>query len=263
MKYLNTLILLLLNVCSHTAYASTIKVYNNGNPNSEEKIIVLRSEVQNLTDPLIEGAKLCTRHLQLYETEYGIPAHLLSAIASIESGRYHNGLKIKLPWPWTINADGKDYFFDTKKEAIAAAKKLYARGIENMSVGCMKVNIHQHPEAFSSLTQAFEPENNVAYAASFLRSLYQDGGSWKKATSDYHSKDPKKGKEYIGKVYDSWFKIVDKLRSARLNIPNSSVDGLNKMQQVNSKKLSEKIIRKSLTEKNITGIKLLYGIEPD
>lgn len=182
-------------------------------------------------DHLIEGAKLCTRHLQRYEREHGIPAHLLSAIASTESGRYHEGLKIKLPWPWTINAEGKGYFFDTKEEAIAAANKLYARGVESMDVGCMQVNLHHHPEAFSSLSQAFEPENNVAYAASFLRNLYQDDGSWKKAAGDYHSKTPHLGSQYVGLVYNSWFKIVDKLRSARLSVPSNSINAMNEMKQ--------------------------------
>jgi hypothetical protein len=187
-----------------------------------------------VVDPLIEGAKLCTRHLQRYETQYGIPSHLLSAIASTESGRYHDGLKIRLPWPWTINAEGKGYYFDTKEEAIAAALKLQARGIDSIDVGCMQVNIHHHPGAFVSMAQAFEPENNVAYAASFLRNLYQDEGSWKKAASDYHSKTPDRGKQYVGLVYDSWFKIIDKLRSARLNVPDSSINGLRDMQRPQS-----------------------------
>src|SRR5277367_3222387 len=75
-------------------------------------------------DPLIEGAKLCTRHLARYEREYGVPTHLLSAIASTESGRYHEGLQIKVPWPWTINAGGKGYIYDSKAEAVAAVRKL-------------------------------------------------------------------------------------------------------------------------------------------
>lgn len=178
-------------------------------------------------DPLIEGAKLCTRHLQRYERENGIPAHLLSAIASTESGRYHSGLKIKLPWPWTINAEGKGYFFDTKAEAIAAAQKLRMRGVQSMDVGCMQVNLHHHAQAFSSLQQAFEPENNVAYAASFLRELYTEEGSWKQAAADYHSKTPNLGREYVGVVYNSWRNIIDKLRAANISVPASSLAGVN------------------------------------
>lgn len=174
-------------------------------------------------DALIEGAKLCTRHLSRYERQYGIPTHLLSAIASTESGRYHQGLKISVPWPWTINAEGKGHYFDSKAEAIAFARQLQLRGVVSMDVGCMQVNLYHHSNAFVSLEQAFEPENNIAYAASFLRSLYQESNSWKLASSHYHSKTPQRGTEYSGIVYDKWFKIVDALRSARLQSPGAPV----------------------------------------
>lgn len=174
------------------------------------------------TDALIEGAKQCTRHLSRYEREYGIPTHLLSAIASTESGRYHQGLKISVPWPWTINAEGKGYYFNSKAEAVAAARALQMRGVKSMDVGCMQVNLYHHANAFSSLEEAFTPEYNIAYAASFLRSLYEETRSWKQASGDYHSKTPARGTQYVGLVYDKWFKIVDKLRAARLQTPDEA-----------------------------------------
>ena len=166
-------------------------------------------------DPLIEGAKLCTRHLPHYEREYAIPTHLLSAIATTESGRYHEGLKMKLPWPWAINAGGKGYFFDTKEDAMAAVRKLHKHGVQSIDVGCMQVNIYQHPEAFSSLSEAFEPKTNIAYAAGFLRDLHAESGTWKKAAADYHSRTPSLGREYVSQVYESWYTIIDRLRAAR------------------------------------------------
>jgi len=181
------------------------------------------------SDSLIDGAKLCTRHLPRYEREYGIPTHLLSAIASTESGRYHDGLKIKLPWPWTINADNKSYFFDNKDEAIGMVRKLRARGIQSIDVGCMQVNLYHHPGAFASLDRAFDPETNIAYAAGFLRSLYDQENSWKKAAADYHSKTPRLGKDYVGLVYNSWYTIIEKLREARLQVPGSEVVAMNEM----------------------------------
>lgn len=181
------------------------------------------------TDPMIEGAKLCTRHLPRLEREYAIPTHLLSAIASTESGRYHSGLGMKLPWPWSINANGKGYWFETKEEAIAAVKKLRASGIKSIDIGCMQVNLHHHPEAFASLSEAFEPQINIAYAAGFLRNLYDQGGSWKKAAGDYHSRTPSLGNKYVGNVYGSWYTIIDKLRTARLNVPESSVAAMREL----------------------------------
>jgi hypothetical protein len=184
-----------------------------------------------VTDALIEGAKLCTRPLPRYERQYGIPTHLLSAIASTESGRYHKGLNIKVPWPWTINAEGKGYFFSSKQEAIASVNKLRAQGVKSIDVGCMQVNLMHHPQAFASLDEAFDPEHNVAYAASFLRSLYQETNSWKEAAADYHSRTHSRGTEYAGHVYNSWYNIIDKLRMAKVEVPHSSVAAMNDMKR--------------------------------
>lgn len=192
-------------------------------------IIPLSSAHAIQSDALIEGAKLCTRHLPRFEREYAIPTHLLSAIASTESGRFHEGLGMKLPWPWAINAEGKGYYYDTKEQAIAAVRKLRSRGVRSIDVGCMQVNLNQHPDAFASLDQAFEPEKNIAYAAGFLHSLFEESGSWKKAAGDYHSRTPSRGTEYVGSVYNSWYSIIDKLRAARLHVPESSVAALGEL----------------------------------
>ena len=192
------------------------------------------------TDELIEGAKLCTAYLPRYEREYAIPTHLLSAIATTESGRYHDGLRIRVPWPWTINANGKGYIFDTKAQAIAAVKRLRSRGVQSIDVGCMQVNIYHHPDAFASLDQAFEPEANIAYAAGFLRNLYDEEGSWKKAAADYHSKTPGLGRKYVTEVYNSWYQIIDKLRAAKLQVPESSVAAMNEL-KASAHKASAKV----------------------
>ena len=115
----------------------------------------LRAHAQ--VDPMIEGAKMCTRHLTRYEREYGIPTHLLSAISSIESGRYHKGLQIRLPWPWAVNVEGKGYMFDSKEEAVAAVQKFRRQGAKSIDIGCMQVNLVHHANAFASLDKAFDP----------------------------------------------------------------------------------------------------------
>jgi len=170
-------------------------------------------------DSLIEGAKLCTRYLPRHERQYGIPVHLLAAIASTESGRYHRALGLNLPWPWTINVEGKGYFFDSKQEAIAAVQKLQSRGFKSIDIGCMQVNLHHHPYAFSSLDQAFDPAYNVAYAAQFLKKNFEDEGSWRKAAGDYHSKTPLYGEQYARLVYGAWSRIINKVADARAGRP--------------------------------------------
>ncbi len=168
---------------------------------------------------LIEGAKLCTRYLPRHERQYGIPEHLLAAIASSESGRFHRGLGLNLPWPWTINVNGRGYFFDTKDEAVAAVNKFRAAGYNSIDVGCMQVNLRHHPTAFASIEQAFDPAYNVGYAASFLKRNFLNEGSWRKATGSYHSKTDSFGSPYAQRVFGAWSRIVSKVADARAGRP--------------------------------------------
>lgn len=162
-------------------------------------------------DEMLAGAQACTRHLPKAERYHNIPTHWLAAIATTESGRYHKGIGLSLPWPWTINVKGKGYYFDTKQEALAKIKEYQSKGVKSIDVGCMQVNMRYHGHAFSDVSQALEPRYNVAYAARFLRENYDDMHSWKKATAAYHSKTPSRGSKYFGTVYRKWEKVVKKL----------------------------------------------------
>ncbi len=175
--------------------------------------------VSNDENALIEGAKLCTRYLPRHERQYGIPEHLLAAIASTESGRFHRGLGLNLPWPWTINVNGRGYFFDTKEEAVAAVNKLKSQGYTSIDVGCMQVNLHHHAKAFASVEQAFDPAYNVGYAADFLKRNFMEEGSWRKATGDYHSRTPSYGSSYAEQVFGAWGRISAKVADARAGRP--------------------------------------------
>jgi len=171
------------------------------------------------SDNLVEGAKLCTSYLPRQERQHGIPVHLLAAIASTESGRYHRELGISLPWPWTINVEGKGYYFDSKQEAVAAVKSFQARGIKSIDVGCMQVNLKHHPDAFADIEQALDPAYNVAYGAKFLRNNFTEGGSWRKAAAYYHSHTAIFGEQYASRVFSSWSKIINKVADARAGRP--------------------------------------------
>lgn len=167
------------------------------------------------TDPLIEGAKLCTQHFPGEEQKNNIPTHLLAAIATTESGRWHKGLGMNVPWPWTVNVNGKGYYFDSKAEAIAQVQRFQAQGQVSIDVGCMQVNLKHHAKAFANLSEAFNPSNNVGYAAKFLRNNYTDLGDWIKATAAYHSRTPVHGQRYLGEIEKSWNRIVTKVAAAR------------------------------------------------
>ncbi|MFM9889553.1 MAG: transglycosylase SLT domain-containing protein [Rickettsiales bacterium] len=166
-------------------------------------------------DTLVEGARMCTQYFPVEERKNTIPTHLLAAIATTESGRWHKGLGMAVPWPWTINVEGKGYYFSSKAEAIAQVKNLMAQGSRSIDVGCMQVNLKHHPKAFANLDEAFDPATNVAYAAKFLHDNYADLGDWIKATAAYHSRTPIYGNRYLGEIEKSWNRIVSKVATAR------------------------------------------------
>ena len=133
-----------------------------------------------------------------------LPAHLLGALAKVESGRWHAGSKARLAWPWTVMAEGRGRYLPTKAAAIAEVRELKARGVANIDVGCMQVNLRWHGHAFDTLQQAFDPVYNVAYAAAFLLDLRARENSWTKAIGVYHSRTPKFSGPYRSKVFRHW-----------------------------------------------------------
>lgn len=169
------------------------------------------------SDPLIEGARQCTLQFPVQERGRGIPNHLLAAISSTESGRWHEGLGMALPWPWTINVEGKGYYFASKAEAIAKTQSFLRNGARSIDVGCMQVNLKHHPNAFRTLDEAFDPATNVGYAAQFLRTNYNDLGDWIKATAAYHSRTPRYGNQYLARIEKNWNRIVSRVAQARKN----------------------------------------------
>ena len=144
---------------------------------------------------LVESLK-CTRMFPYFERKFLIPLDTLHSIALKESGRRHSKHKIRLVWPWTVNVEGKGYFFDSKREAVFFVKSQILSGKENIDIGCMQINLKHHPEAFLSLEQAFDPRKNIEYGAIFLKSKYEQLGCWHKAIAHYHSATHEFGFKY-------------------------------------------------------------------
>lgn len=147
---------------------------------------------------------LCAAEASRAERSYGIPPQLLDAISLVESGRYDPESKATLAWPWTVMAEGEGRYFPSKAEAVAEVKRLKARGVKNIDVGCMQVNLMYHGTAFSSLEDAFEPASNVSYAARFLKGLFASTNHWPTAASYYHSQTPNLAATYRAKLMKVW-----------------------------------------------------------
>jgi hypothetical protein len=149
--------------------------------------------------PVAQGL-LCRAAIAAAERANGIPPHLLAAIGRVESGRRDPATGDWHPWPWTANAEGQGYFYDTKAQAVAAVHDMQAHGVKSIDVGCGQINLMHHPDAFASLDLAFDPQVNAAYAGKFLKELFSQTGDWNKAVALYHSATPELAAEYQRKV---------------------------------------------------------------
>jgi Transglycosylase SLT domain len=163
---------------------------------------------------------MCAKATNRVERDEDIPRQLLRAISKAESGRFHKGKQVVMAWPWTVMAEGRGRYLETKDDAIAEVESLRARGVKNIDVGCMQVNLQYHPRAFASLEDAFDPLTNVTYAASFLKTLAAEQGSWAKAAAYYHSQNPARYGTYRAKIREIWtterekyLLALDKLRA--------------------------------------------------
>ncbi|CCG39625.1 transglycosylase SLT domain-containing protein [Magnetospirillum molischianum] len=159
---------------------------------------------------------LCSAEVTTAEQNYGIPSGLLQSISILESGRYDSSRRATIAWPWTVMAEGEGRYLPTKAAAIAEVRRLKARGVQNIDVGCMQVNLRYHPTAFADLDDAFDPAANVAYAARFLSGLHEATGHWPTAASYYHSQTPSLAAAYREKLMRIWDKIGGEDETPRL-----------------------------------------------
>jgi hypothetical protein len=87
---------------------------------------------------------------------------------------------------------------------VARVRRLQARGVQSVDVGCMQINLRHHPQAFATLEEGFDPQRNVAYAIRLLHELRRRHGDWPAAIMRYHSGTPQRGEEYARRVNLAW-----------------------------------------------------------
>ena len=115
-----------------------------------------------------------------------MPSDALYAISLTETGRTRNGAF--RPWPWTVNMEGRGFWFDTREEAYAYVMERYNAGARSFDVGCFQLNYKWHGMNFESIEAMFDPMTNATYAAKMLSGLYDEFGDWTKAAGAYHSR---------------------------------------------------------------------------
>ena len=148
----------------------------------------------------------CTMHLSYYEEKFRLPRNALKAISIKESGRKDLSGKLS-PWPWAVNVDGKSYYFHNKHDAIKFVMSESKLGRKSIDVGCAQINLKFHGKHFESIAHMLDPKHNIAYAAYFLRSKYEESKNWYAAISNYHSKTKSLGNKYANGVIDILSKL--------------------------------------------------------
>lgn len=205
---LKSIVYLLVFISLLTTPTRAYEAYDISGTNFVREARTIKASEIFIREP--EAADLCRLAIDKAEKTYGIKQNLLQTIASVESGRWNAKKGERVAWPWTAHANGKGYFFSSKAEAVAAVKAMQERGITNIDVGCMQINLKYHGSAFSSLDEAFEPEKNTAYGASFLKKLYSSRKDWTKTAMHYHSKNWQKGTNYKNRLEKHFAKYIKK-----------------------------------------------------
>jgi hypothetical protein len=104
------------------------------------------------------------------------------------------------PYPWTINAYGKGYFFKSREDAYFAAKWLVDHNYTLFDIGIMQVNWKYHNQRFDSLWDAFQPSTNIEVASDILLENYRSTNDWAKSIKWYHNRtSTERGKVYFSK----------------------------------------------------------------
>ena len=161
-------------------------------------LTIQAAEARSTTAPKARDA--CAVAATASKTAKGLPSGLLHAIAVVESGRWDKRLGKSHAWPWTVTSKGGGKFYPTKAAAIRAVRALRAKGVTNIDIGCMQINLRYRGDSFTSLQDGFNPARNVAVAAAFLKRLQKRKRTWTRAVKFYHSSVPARQQRYAQKV---------------------------------------------------------------
>lgn len=141
-------------------------------------------------------SNVCEREMAQAAIRYDVPLAVLYAVGMTESGRL-GSLQ-----PFALNLEGPSFFASNLSEALRRFEEARKKGTKLIDIGCMQINHYFHASHFRSLEAMFDPHENVAFAARFLKELRAREGSWTLAAARYHAgpdNDPAQ-KEYVCKV---------------------------------------------------------------
>jgi soluble lytic murein transglycosylase-like protein len=124
---------------------------------------------------------VCEQQMTRAARASDIPLEILYSVALTETGN-RGALD-----PYDMNVDGRAVHSNSLDEALARFALERSHGAKLIDIGCMQVNQRWHGSHFRSVAEMFDPERNVQYAASYLKSLRRDAGSWTLAVARYNA----------------------------------------------------------------------------
>ncbi len=116
---------------------------------------------------------------------YGVPAKIFFSIALVESRKAINSQKV-MPWPWTLNVEGKAYRYANRKQAWIALNKFLTQK-RSVDIGLMQVNWRYHKTKLKSTWLALDPFHNMRVSAQILSKCYRNKKDWWLCVGRYHS----------------------------------------------------------------------------
>ena len=129
----------------------------------------------------------------------GIPVELLLAISHVESGFQ----------PSAINIAGQSFQPSSRYEA----EWILNRSGDNVDIGLMQINWGHWGKKFGlSKLDLLDPWLNVLLGARILEHCIKMSGSWWKGVGFYHSPYDSRQREYVEKVWQSYRRVLGKVR---------------------------------------------------
>ncbi len=174
-------VILFLSFCCNNAHADQNKISKTDNIYLNEDMSKIEYLIRNV------------------EIKYNIPKGLLASIAKVESSNN----------PFAINVNGNSYFAKDKDDAKKYILSYLRKGIRNIDIGVMQINLRWHSKEFEDLDHMLSPNSNIDYAGQLLSSLSRKyGGDWHKSVRHYHSFRPENYKKYSRKVVLTWLESI-------------------------------------------------------
>lgn len=120
-----------------------------------------------------------------------VPVELAKAVARQESGMK----------PLCLNVAGKDYFPESRAEAIKIIKKAHEKK-QSYDVGLMQINSRWIKSWGMDPASLLDPETNIRLGISLLKDeISRHGLNWR-AVGGYHSPNIRRARHYAGMVYN-------------------------------------------------------------